>query len=159
MYVGEDLNRNCVLDDNERDGSYRLPADDEDNFLQPGVIDIFTVYGDGKVNINTAPQVVLASLPGLDDQAAGFILNHRAGPDGRFGTEDDAGIENAEGISNIEGLTDLQKELLQQYCCFSSECFRIFCWAGLKDPLECCLAATVIYSDEGVRLLYVERLL
>ena len=80
-YMGEDINRKSALDDNERDGLLRPPPDNEDNVLQMGLVDIFTVYGDGRININTAPREVLAALPGLDAEAADIVLSHGAGPD------------------------------------------------------------------------------
>ena len=39
----------------------------------------FTVSGTGQVNLNAAPRVVLASLPGLGDEAIGMILRAREG--------------------------------------------------------------------------------
>jgi len=159
MYAGEDFNRNFLLDDNERDGLLSLPADNEDNILQPGLVDIFTVYGEARVNINTAPGEVLSALPGLDTDVADIILSHRAGPDRIPGTEDDVGIASAEEIAEVEGLTEQQVELLQQYCCFGSEYFRIFCGAGQEDSFECCLFAVVVYTDGKPLVLSVERLL
>ncbi len=50
--------------------------------------DYVTVYGDGKVNINTATgRVMLAA--GLSDQAVGAIMALRNGPDLIAGTKDD----------------------------------------------------------------------
>jgi general secretion pathway protein K len=159
MYTGEDFNRDSFLDDNERDGLFRLPPDNEDSILQPGLVDIFTVYGGAKVNVNTAPRAVLAALPGLDAGVADIILSHRAGPDRRAGTEDDAGLAGAEEIARVEGLTEQQVELLQQYCCFGSEYFRIFSSAGLEDSFECCLLAVLVYAEGKGLILSVERLL
>ena len=47
-----------------------------------------TVYGDGKININTAEKVVLLSL-GLDRRVADMIISFRYGEDNMIGTEDD----------------------------------------------------------------------
>ena len=159
IYLGEDLNRNYLLDDNERDGLYRVPFDNEDNVLDLGLLDIFTTYGDGKININTTRGEILEALPGLDDQAAEFILAHRAGPDRRRGTEDDGFFTSAENLVNVEGLTELQIELLGQYCCFDSEYFRIFSSAGLNNTFKCCLMATIRCAESQPQILYLERLL
>lgn len=48
-----------------------------------------TVYGPGRVNLNTAPFPVLASLPGMDDVLARRIVEYRSGGDGVPGTPDD----------------------------------------------------------------------
>jgi len=50
--------------------------------------DLITVYGSGKVNINTAPREVLQAL-GLGQELADKILRFRLGKDDLLGTEDD----------------------------------------------------------------------
>jgi type II secretory pathway component PulK len=159
LYVGEDLNRNLLLDENEKDGRLRMPPDNEDSVLDLGLVDIFTVYGDGKININTASKQILSSLQGLDEKIAELILTYRAGMDGQFGTEDDVVFASSEDLGKVEGLTELQIELLKQYCCFGSEFFRIFSSAGLNSDFQCCFMATVQYADNQVRILCLERLL
>ncbi|MCK4794420.1 MAG: general secretion pathway protein GspK, partial [Desulfobacteraceae bacterium] len=133
IYIGEDLNRNSLLDENERDGQLQFPPDNRDNILDLGLVDIFTVYGDGKININTTSRAILAALPGLDEEVADILLTYRDGPDGQFGTDDDMCFTSTEDLANVEGLTELQIELLQQYCCFDSEYFRIFSYARLNS--------------------------
>ena len=124
----------------------------------PGLVNLFSAHGSGKININTASARILSSLPGLDEQAAETILTFRAGSDGLEWTDDDVCIENIADISKIEGLTELQAELLQQYCCFSSDTFRIFSYARVKDQ-TCLLMATVRAVENGPKILTIERLL
>jgi type II secretory pathway component PulK len=50
--------------------------------------DLITVYGSGKVNINTAPRSVLKAI-GLSDTLADVIIGYRQGIDGMPGTKDD----------------------------------------------------------------------
>lgn len=159
IYLGEDLNRNSLLDENEKDGQLRIPPDNEDNLLDLGLVDVFTVYGDGRLNINTVSKPILAALPGLDEGVAELILAQRAGPDGALGTEDDACIASAKDIADVEGLTELQIELLGHYCVFDSEYFRIFSCAQLNGTFKCCLMATVRFTDSGPQILLLERLL
>jgi len=159
IYLGEDLNRNSMLDDNERDGLDQIPFDNEDNVLDLGFLDIFTTYGDGKINVNTANREILSALPGLDEQAAESLLAHRAGPDRQYGTEDDGVFTSAEDLFSVEGLTELQIELLGQYCCFESENFRVFSSAAMNSAIKCCLMATVRCNESQPQILYIERLL
>lgn len=159
IYLGEDLNRNSLLDENERDRQSQLPPDNGDNILDLGLVDIFTVYGNGKININTTSRPILAALPGLDEEVANIILAYRAGPDGQFGTGDDVCFISTKDLANVERLTELQIELLQQYCCFDSEYFRIFSYARLNTTFECCLMVTVRYTENQSWVLYLERLL
>lgn len=158
-YIGEDLNRNFVLESNERDGLSSPPPDNGDSVLEMGLVDVFTVHGYGMININTSPGTVLAALPGLDAEAADMILSHRAGPDRQAGTEDDVALSSAEEIAEVEGLTELQTELLRQYCCFDSEYFRIFSCAGREDSSACCLMATVRLTGKDLQVVCLERLL
>ncbi|MHC4649014.1 MAG: type II secretion system minor pseudopilin [Planctomycetota bacterium] len=158
-YMGEDLNRNSLLDDNERDALVSLPADNGDNRLDPGLVDLFTVYGDGRINVNTVSRTILSALPGFDEYAAETVLAYRAGSDGRLGTDDDVSFENREGFAAVEGLTELQVELLKEYCRFDSECFRIFSHASVHNAFECSVMATVKWTQDGPQVVCLERLL
>ena len=50
--------------------------------------DYLTVFGDGKININTAPKAVLLAF-GMSTYLADKVLSYRFGKDGVPGTEDD----------------------------------------------------------------------
>ena len=71
-------------------GSRRQPigsiAPDESG---AGLVDIFCAISVGRVNINTASSAVLRVLPGGDPNLAQQIVQHRAGPNGIDGDEDD----------------------------------------------------------------------
>jgi len=120
--------------------------------------DIFTVYGDGRVNINTASSTILSALPGLDSQAITAVLNHRTGPDGKAGTDDDNYIKSAEFLAEIEGLSELQIELLGQYCCFGSSFFRVYSCAEVHKN-RCVLMSTVEMAENSFKIISTERLL
>jgi len=122
------------------------------------LVNLFTVYGDGKVNINTVSGEILSALPGLEQESVNTILLYRSGSDGRSGTDDDVCIENAGVILQIEGLTELQAELLQQYCCFTSDTFRVFSYSKIEN-YSCFLMATVKITDNKPQILTLERLL
>jgi len=59
--------------------------------------DYITIYGSGKVNINTASKPVLLAL-GLDDDIVDKILSFRAGEDGIIATADDNIFDTASNI-------------------------------------------------------------
>jgi general secretion pathway protein K len=44
-----------------------------------GIKELFTTYGDGKINVNAAPMEVLMTIPGIDDITAGAIIEERKG--------------------------------------------------------------------------------
>jgi general secretion pathway protein K len=54
-----------------------------------GLVEIFTPFSSGKINVNTADANVLQMIPGVDAAVADAIVKQRAGPDGMDGTEDD----------------------------------------------------------------------
>jgi len=69
--------------------------------------DYITVYGEGKVNINTVPQEILKIL-GMDDDLVKIIKDYRAGEDGEEATEDDRVFESENKIiSNLRDFTGL----------------------------------------------------
>jgi len=53
-----------------------------------GLKDFITIFGDGKININTAPRQILLAL-GIRDAVVEKILLFRAGEDGKEATQDD----------------------------------------------------------------------
>ena len=59
-----------------------------------------TVYGDGKVNLNTADVLVLKSL-GMRDSLAEKVITFREGDDGRIGTEDDNAFDSVENAGQL----------------------------------------------------------
>ncbi len=44
-----------------------------------GIKELFTTYGDGKINVNAAPREVLMTIPDMDDITAGAIIEEREG--------------------------------------------------------------------------------
>jgi len=89
--------------------------------------DYFTVYGRGKVNINTAGPEIFKCL-GMGDDLAGKIIDFRNGEDGRPGTADDGIFKNAgqidELLSKEKDLTAEKKQQLIGCLDVRSECFR-----------------------------------
>jgi general secretion pathway protein K len=65
-----------------------------------GLVDLFTPFSSGRININTADRNVLQLLPGVDANAADSIIKFRSGPDGMDGTADDTPFQNANQIPN-----------------------------------------------------------
>lgn len=72
--------------------------------------DFITVYGEGKININTAPPEVLAAL-GLEKELIEMISRYRVesfGPDGKSETDDDgAFLSPANVLADLREFDDL----------------------------------------------------
>lgn len=79
--------------------------------------DILTVYGDGKINLNTATQAVLDSIPLLSDAAVMQILLRQQSPGQSFHSHDD--------VTQDDSFTDMDKVILKQLGKYNSEFFRL----------------------------------
>ena len=69
-----------------------------------GLVDIFTPFSSGKINVNTANENVLQMIPGVDNVVAENIIKLRAGPDGVEGTDDDTPFSDAGAALQSAGL-------------------------------------------------------
>ncbi|MFQ6104237.1 MAG: general secretion pathway protein GspK [Candidatus Glassbacteria bacterium] len=49
-----------------------------------GLLNYVTIYGRGRINVNSADMVVLKSLPGIDEETARYIINRRSEENGEF---------------------------------------------------------------------------
>lgn len=105
-----------------------------------------TIYGSGKVNINTASRHVLLAL-GLSESIVNRIISFRSGEDGIAGTADDKVFDEPGGIvakfsqyvrlsdSELAGLSAVSERFLST----TSENFMARCVAkkhGSKNPSE-----------------------
>jgi type II secretory pathway component PulK len=66
---------------------------DEPEVQVTGIVHLLSVYGDGTVNINSAPRDVLMTISGIREEQVDRLIEGRAGLDQIFGTEDD-GYQN-----------------------------------------------------------------
>ena len=77
---------------------------DADPIQMSGIADLLTIYGDGKVNVNAATRRVLMTLPGVDEIAAGAIIEER---DGLLLEEE----EREEEDTSFKGVGDLFRRI------------------------------------------------
>lgn len=71
------------------------------------LVDLLTVEGDGKINVNTAPPALLAALGNVDAATAQDWSRRRSGPDGVSGTQDDLPVASA-----FEGMDESARAML-----------------------------------------------
>ncbi|MBN1268232.1 MAG: general secretion pathway protein GspK [Kiritimatiellae bacterium] len=81
---------------------YGRPAEGEDEEPLLGIAQWLTVWGDGKVNVNSASREVLLLLPEIDEWMVDDIIEGRKGVDGEAGTRDD-GFENTAEVEAKTG--------------------------------------------------------
>ena len=139
-FYGEDANHNGLLDDGEDDGPANYPPDDADGELRLGWVQLLTCQGDGRVNINTAPEAVLAALP-ISEEAVGQILAYRRFDADSQGNLEDHAFESSEDIEQLQGLSSADRAVLAHVARFRSQCYRIFVRSrhnptGLAHELE-----------------------
>lgn len=87
----------------------------QDDFV--GLYDMLTVYGDGRININTASRQVLDAMPLLSDAAVSEIVSRQKSPARKFSSMDD--IENSDNFNVIDKL------LLTEIAKFNSNHFQL----------------------------------
>ena len=104
----------------------------EDPSYAFGLQDVFTPFGSGKININTADANVLQLIPGVDTTTAGDIIKWRAGPDGQEGTEDDTPFQSVAQLP-AAGIPAAISGKMQQYITTKSSTFEVHVTAQIGD--------------------------
>ena len=92
---------------------------------EPALRDLLTVYGDGKIDLNSAPAEVLEAIPGLDRRLAEQILAFRAGPDGTLGTDDDTKWDTFEKMGASLRVSAEKLSPVRKYCKLGSDYYTI----------------------------------
>jgi hypothetical protein len=104
-----------------------LLVKDMDEKVFKKINDYITIYGNGKVNINTAGRFVLEAL-GLSEEVAQYIIVYRNGKDNTSGTQDDGFFYSPQDmvakISETFNLTDSQKQELDSVVQKESVCTK-----------------------------------
>lgn len=134
----------------EEELRYLRGVEDDDWFgteRKPGLKDIFTVYGDGKINLNTASESVLKCVPKLGDRAIRAIMGFRAGPDGEIGTSDDKGFRSTLEIQEKLKIKDDSLDAINRYCKFNSSWYRIIGQAILRNGKVRVRCYAIVYVE------------
>lgn len=97
-----------------------------------GLVDVFTPFSAGRININTADVNVLQTIPGMDTNTAAAIIQQRAGPDGVDGTEDDTPFRSVNQLT-ATGLSAAVVQNLSRYCVVRSYTFEVHVTAKTGD--------------------------
>lgn len=139
-YWGEDANRNRILDTSENDGDLTYPPDNADGLLQLGCVDIFTCHGDGRINLNTAPEKVLRTLP-ISEEAVDQILAFRFFDESSSGNLEEHAFRSETDIDQLQGLSETDRDVLKAIGRYTSDHFRIIAQAlhrptGVRYVLE-----------------------
>ena len=90
-----------------------------------GLMNIFTPFSTGKININTADENVLQMIPGVDNVIAENIIKLRSGPDGVEGTEDDMPFTDPGAALQNAGLAPQLASQAAAVCTVRSATFEV----------------------------------
>ncbi len=124
--------------------------------------DYVTIYGDGKVNVNTASKVVLMAL-GLNEALADKIIAFRYGADGILNTQDDnvfkATSEILPKLSQFSSLSDSEaaklSTVVDRFLATKSNNFTVRSAANLNNRKNT-LEVTCVISRSGKILYWLE---
>ncbi len=124
--------------------SLRSPAASEE--LHP-LNRYLTVYGDGRVNINTAGLPVLISLSqDMNERTAQDIISYR----------EQQAFKTPEDLKNVESITDLLYDEVASLITVRSDIFRITS-TGTSGVFIRTITAVVLRDSRGVRVVYFSR--
>ena len=125
-----------------------------------GLGSLLTVYGDGKVNINTAPRQVLQSLEMIGAEQVDKLIECRNGKDERPGTEDDVPFTTLTQVQTTLEMSDKAFAKLTPWLKVSSEYFTIRSVGRTngKPPASRELLQSVRRDRQGVTVLRFEQL-
>lgn len=105
-----------------------------------GIKDYITVYGNGKINVNTAPREVLAAII-PSPEIADYVIDGRNGPDKKKGTEDD-GWRSVAAFTAYLGTRIKNPAVYSKYFTVKSNNFRIVSH-GNKSRVESVITCVI----------------
>jgi type II secretory pathway component PulK len=98
-----------------------------------GLMNIFTPFSSGKINVNTADANVLQMIPGVDNVIAENIIKLRSGPDGVEGTDDDTPFPDPAMALQSAGLPQQLASQSAAVCTVRSFTFEVHVTARFGD--------------------------
>lgn len=119
-------------------GHAQPTADEEDS---AGLCELLTVYGDGRINLNTALPGVLKAIPLLSEAAVSEILLQQRVGGRTFATQDD--------ILTNDVFSDTDEIVLLQVAKFNSSHFQLQIKARFERMNSTCEYAAVLARDEA----------
>ena len=134
-----------------------------------GIKELFTTYGDGKINVNAAPREVLMTIPDMDEITAGAIIEEREGRGMGGGSRSVSrtsskssktatGTATEEEDFSFKTVSDFMSRVpgiptsIQQFVTVNSSVFRLNI-EGRSAGISHCIVAIAELNGEKVRYL------
>lgn len=92
---------------------------------KPDWIDFFTIWGDGKIDVNLADAEMISLVTGVMPATADQVVKYRWGPDGKPFTSDDRSYNSMEEVRAALGMSPEQFQLVQNLLSLNSAVDRI----------------------------------
>ncbi|MBV9129135.1 MAG: hypothetical protein JO298_01975 [Verrucomicrobia bacterium] len=92
---------------------------------QPEWMNFFTIWGDGKIDVNQADADMIALITGVSPATADVFVKYRWGPDGKPYTLDDRVYNSLDEVRAALGLSPEQFQLVQDLLSLTSAVDRI----------------------------------
>jgi DNA uptake protein ComE-like DNA-binding protein len=94
------------------------------NTAQAGLSAYLTVWGSGKMNINTASPVVIAAVPGMTSALVEAMVRYRQGDDEQLGTSDDRYFRTVADLATLPGVDPRGLEQAEAFLTVTPSAFR-----------------------------------
>src|SRR4029453_13017390 len=91
---------------------------------QAGLSAYLTVWGSGKININTASSVVMTAVPGMTPALGEAIMRYRQGDDQQLGTSDDRYFRTVADLATLIGVDRRGLERAEAFLTVMPSAFR-----------------------------------
>jgi general secretion pathway protein K len=92
---------------------------------QPNWMDYFTIWGDGKLDVNLADAAMISLVTGVTQATADQVVKYRWGPDGKPYTLDDRVYNSMDEVRAVLGMSAEQFQLVQNFLSLTSAVDRI----------------------------------
>lgn len=128
---------------------------------QPGLQAYVTVWGSGKINLNTAAPAVLAAVPGMTPAMHEAILRYRQGQDQRLGTADDQYFRAVTDLVALQGVDHSALERFGDMLTVTPRAFRCIATGRVTSAGQVRThqrLAVLEHTAEAILLRYWRRL-
>jgi general secretion pathway protein K len=126
------------------------PQNQEQPFTA-GLVDLFTPFSDGRININTASATTLQCLPGIDKLVADAIVGGREGEDD--GTGLTGPYRSVDQVRRVPEVTLIVAQQLGQFCDVRSRTFQVQVDAQVNGYTRQFIATLGRTSNRDVQVL------